>query len=675
MNPPILNDEILSELGEEFSLRLRAGELPSVQEYIDRYPEQAAEISEFLESIAMVEGLKLGPKSKPAQPARDRLPADFGRYKIEHCLGEGGMGSVYLAEDSQLHRKVAIKTPKFHKAEESVLIERFYREARSAATLQHPNICPVYDVGKHDGIHYISMAYIDGRPLSNYVRGRKQLPALVAVRIIRKVALALQEAHRCGVLHRDLKPGNIMIDRNHEPIVMDFGLACQVGMNDSIDRAGLDSLTLDKAVESRLTQDGTMVGSPGYVSPETISGRAERVGPASDVYSLGVVLFELLTGVLPFKGDGKLGSIIREVLTSETPDVRDLRPELDPQLASVCRKAMSRRAADRYGSMEDFADQLTKYLKTTQEVPSALPEVGPTISESLVRAREQCELARSLYGEGQFTASVTILEKMTAESDESANPFVEWAQAELPKARARASESNALQAAQTTQTTDWIQTESAPIVSGFSSQPDLLQPEFPVSPQQKSGLGKPFWVGAIATVSVLLACLLIVIVTSLINEGGRENQVADSTDQDLENQTKTNQPNSDQPNSKASSASSGVTGGSKIVDRPRLGNLKDKTTERNPNRKTSWDQSDMSSDNARSPVQRALNQFDKNKDGYISRDELDPQRMPARSPVRKVAENFDRFDRRPQDGKLGIDEIRRMVFEMSRRAQQAADKK
>ena len=157
------------------------------------------------------------------------LPKEFGRYRIVRKLGEGGMGIVYLAHDTELDRQVALKMPKLNEGMDNPLIERFYREARAAANLRHANICPVHDVGEVDGTRYICMAYIEGRPLSAYVRRDGTQPERQVALVVRKLAIALQEAHSHGVVHRDLKPANIMIDQNKEPVIMDFGLAQSAG--------------------------------------------------------------------------------------------------------------------------------------------------------------------------------------------------------------------------------------------------------------------------------------------------------------------------------------------------------------------------------------------------------------------------------------------------------------
>ena len=222
---------------------------------------------------------------KKSSSAAD-MPEQFGRYRILKQLGEGAMGTVYLAEDSQLQRKVALKTPTFNGSGADEMVSRFYSEARSSATLRHPNICPVFDVGEIDGRHFISMAYIQGRMLSQYIKTGKQLPERTVAALVRKLARALGHAHKEGIIHRDLKPGNVIIDGENEPIVMDFGLARR----------------LDGSDKSRITQDGVILGTPAYMSPEQVSGELGGSGPRSDIYSLGVMLYELLTGDIPFGG-------------------------------------------------------------------------------------------------------------------------------------------------------------------------------------------------------------------------------------------------------------------------------------------------------------------------------------------------------------------------------------
>ena len=262
----------------------------------------------------------------------------FGRYQISRLLGRGGMGAVYLAYDSQLCRYVALKTPRLGSNPETV--KRFYREARATATLRSPYVCPVYDVGQIGGIHYLSMAFIDGKPLRQMIaEGQLNDLARVAT-IVAKVARGLQKAHEKGIIHRDIKSENIMIDSDGEPIVMDFGLAKQV--EDDV----------------HLTTPGRLVGSPAYMSPEQIDGDPTQLGPTTDIYSLGVVLYEMLTGRLPFWGS--LTSILRKIPSEAPVHPSTLVPAVghDSLLERVCLKMLAKAPGDRYPSMAAVAETL-----------------------------------------------------------------------------------------------------------------------------------------------------------------------------------------------------------------------------------------------------------------------------------------------------------------------------
>jgi serine/threonine-protein kinase len=270
------------------------------------------------------------------------LPAEFGRYRVLRLLGRGGMGSVYLAEDSQLGRKVALKLPAFDPGETGQRAERFVREARSAAVLQHPNICTVYDAGEIGGRPFISMAFVEGRPLEDSIDADSPMPQQRAAEVIRKVAIALAHAHGKGIVHRDLKPANVMLTADSEPVVMDFGLAKRVAEAD--------------ASEAKLTRDGAIMGTPSYMAPEQVKGEIDRIGPATDVYALGVMLFELLTGRTPYSGT--LGVVMGQILTAPVPPVSEFRPDVDPRLDAVCRRAMAKDAGERFPTMAAFAEAL-----------------------------------------------------------------------------------------------------------------------------------------------------------------------------------------------------------------------------------------------------------------------------------------------------------------------------
>lgn len=309
------------------------------------------------------------------------LPAEFasgkqafGRYHIEKLLGEGAMGAVYLAHDNELGRKVALKVPKFTPDNADRLGKRFRREAQAAAKLHHRNICPVYDVGRIDGVDYLTMAYIDGKPLSAYVRPEKPLAQRQIALVIRKLAMALQAAHDAGVVHRDLKPSNVIIDREGEPVVMDFGLAGRV----------------DVSRDSRLTKSGTILGTPAYMSPEQIEGVQKLIGPRSDIYALGVVMFELLTGRLPFRGSP--ASVMGKVLVAKPPAIVDLRADADPQLAKICEAMMVKHPTKRVASMTEVADKLTHWIRqsrTAEQTAGTSTSTEPPPEQNIVTTGEE----------------------------------------------------------------------------------------------------------------------------------------------------------------------------------------------------------------------------------------------------------------------------------------------
>jgi serine/threonine protein kinase len=292
-----------------------------------------------------------------AAPLPGDLPEHFGRYHIQKLLGRGGMGAVYLAQDTQLGRRVALKIPVLTGPGADAIRARFFREAQAAAALMHPNICPVHDVGEIDGVPYLTMAFLEGELLSSRVAEGPLAPA-AAIGLVRTLALALQEAHARGVIHRDIKPSNIMIDRHGAPVLMDFGLARRADIGPAL-----------------LTQEGEVLGTPAYMPPEQVTGDVNAMGPACDVYSLGILLYQLLTGTTPFKGD--LLALLSQITVDDPPPPSAHRPDLDPRLDAACLRALAKRPADRWPSMGAFADALGGCLQP----PAA--EAGPAAALTL----------------------------------------------------------------------------------------------------------------------------------------------------------------------------------------------------------------------------------------------------------------------------------------------------
>lgn len=277
-----------------------------------------------------------------SSPATDReaLPERIGPYEILEELGRGGMGRVYAARQIGLGRIVALKV--MGDASRSADFElRFLREAQTAARLRHPNLVAVHDFGRTDGHLYFSMDYIEGGDLARRLRGRPFAP-WEAASLLRKVTLALAHAHQDGVLHRDLKPSNILLDGD-EPKLADFGLAAQL-------EAGGD-----------LTAAGGILGTPHYLSPEALRGGSAALSVASDLYAMGVMLFELLTGRTPFAGAAP-GALITLVENSEPPSPRLLAPAVPRDLETICLKCLERDPSRRYGSALALAEDLRRFL-------------------------------------------------------------------------------------------------------------------------------------------------------------------------------------------------------------------------------------------------------------------------------------------------------------------------
>ncbi|HTN03004.1 serine/threonine protein kinase [Planctellipticum variicoloris] len=268
------------------------------------------------------------------------LPARFGRYQVEKLLGRGMMGAVYLARDTQLDRLVALKIPRVSASGSAKLLKRLEVEAKAAAKLHHPNICSVYDYGVLDDVHFIALQYVEGQDLKSWLkrRGRPLAPA-AAIRLMSKLAAAVGEAHRQEIIHRDLKPENIMLKPDGDPVIMDFGLARRAS----------------GATDAGLTQ-GMIVGTALYMSPEQANGRAEGIDHRSDIYALGVMLYELLTGAWPFSGGAM--EVMGQKSVQDAPSPLSVDETLPPQLAALCHKMLARRKEDRVSTCDEVVATL-----------------------------------------------------------------------------------------------------------------------------------------------------------------------------------------------------------------------------------------------------------------------------------------------------------------------------
>jgi beta-lactam-binding protein with PASTA domain/predicted Ser/Thr protein kinase len=260
-----------------------------------------------------------------------------GRYRIMRKLGSGGMADVYLAEDEELGRRVAIKILNDRHANDDSFVERFRREAKNAAGLSHPNIVSIYDRGEAEGTYYIAMEYLDGRSLKELVVARGPLPIPDAIEATRQVLGALRFAHRKGVVHRDIKPHNVMADADGRLKVTDFGIA----------RAGV----------SQMTEAGSIIGTAQYLSPEQARGAA--VDQRSDLYSIGIVLYEMLTGQVPFTGESPVEIAMKHLSDTPRPPSM-LRPEIPPDLDMVVLRSLAKRPEDRFQTAEEMDEELQR---------------------------------------------------------------------------------------------------------------------------------------------------------------------------------------------------------------------------------------------------------------------------------------------------------------------------
>jgi serine/threonine-protein kinase len=286
---------------------------------------------------------------KPSMPSVDsdteRMPKSVGAYSIERVLGRGGMGIVYKARHTKLGRQVALKMVLAGGHAPKQLLQRFIAEAQAVAHLQHPNIVQIFEVGEHEGLPYFSLEYVNGSSLDKKIAG-KPLPADEATRLMITLADAMQYAHDHGVLHRDLKPANVMTTQDGIPKVTDFGLAKR----------------LEESEDSGTTREGTVMGTPSYMAPEQARGAIAELGPATDQYSLGAMLYEFLTGRPPFMSPKPLETIM-QVLNNEPIPLRQLQPKLPVDIETICLKALQKDASKRYASCKEFSEDLARFLK------------------------------------------------------------------------------------------------------------------------------------------------------------------------------------------------------------------------------------------------------------------------------------------------------------------------
>jgi serine/threonine protein kinase len=304
--------------------------------------------------------------SMPPTAGAARAPARrFGNYELVDTIAKGGMGIVYKAKHLKLNRIVALKMILSGKFADDLEVQRFYSEAEAAAKLRHPNIVGIHDVGECEGQHFFSMDYIEGKSLADVLKDQALAPKHAA-EMLQTIAAAMHYAHTEGVVHRDLKPSNVLLDAGGSPLITDFGLAKQV-------QGGGGA--------SQMTMAGTVVGTPSYMPPEQAAGRIELVNVRSDVYSLGAILYELLSGRPPFRGAGVMETL-KAVLENEPVALRVLSPSIPRDLETICHKCLQKEPEKRYATAKELADELGRFLRGE---PILAQPIGP-----LARAWRWC---------------------------------------------------------------------------------------------------------------------------------------------------------------------------------------------------------------------------------------------------------------------------------------------
>jgi len=300
------------------------------------------------EEIRASERLSASREQVSGLATADSAPVtEFAGYQIQAELGRGGMGVVYRAFDPKLKRTVALKVLIAAEHASAEEIRRFFREAESAARLQHPNIVPIHDLEVHEGRHYYTMDYVEGQPLEQLLK-EKRLDLREALALLEKVCRGLEHAHANGIVHRDLKPSNIIVDGDGEPRIFDFGLAKVLGDREALTSGGL-------------TRSGVAMGTPHYMAPEQASGRSKEVDPRTDVYATGCIIYEALTGSPPFVSANAM-EVIRDQVETDPVPPRNTASRIPVDVETICLKCLEKEPARRYQSAGELAEDIRRFL-------------------------------------------------------------------------------------------------------------------------------------------------------------------------------------------------------------------------------------------------------------------------------------------------------------------------
>src|SRR5580765_4869538 len=330
-----------------------------------------------------------------------------GHYRVKELLGVGGMGEVYLADDTNLDRKAALKILPPGVASNEDRMRRFVQEAKAAAALNHPNIAHIYEIGEHDGISFIAMEYIDGQTLSQLIRRRDDLARLL--RYLQHAAEGLAKAHAAGIVHRDLKPDNIMVTRDGHAKILDFGLAKLIEPQ----QLSGSSSEMATAIIQQQSQPGTVMGTVGYMSPEQAAGRVHEIDHRSDIFSFGCILYEAITRHKAFEGKDAIDSL-NKIIREQPAPILTLAPEAPADLQRIVRRCLAKDPEERYQTIKDVAIEikdLRRELQNAGHDTTAPP--APAMSSGLAS-----DAAVST------SAAPTILSPATASTHASSTEYV-----------------------------------------------------------------------------------------------------------------------------------------------------------------------------------------------------------------------------------------------------------
>ncbi|MEO1995803.1 MAG: protein kinase, partial [Planctomycetaceae bacterium] len=377
-------------ISEEIACRLKHHVDIDAEDLRRRFPDLVTDTSWVLQRVEAMEKQAAAGRgsssdrtitgSQTAASASEPGLRSFGDYELIQEIARGGMGVVYKARQTKLNRIVALKMILSGQLASSEDVQRFYVEAEAAASLEHPGIVPIHEIGEHDDQHFFSMGFIEGDSLDAQVKDGP-LPAREAAAVLRQIAEAIRYAHERGVIHRDLKPANILIDASGQPKVTDFGLAKKTEGN------------------SEMTGTGQILGTPGYMPPEQARGDIDNIGPAADTYALGAILYALLTGRPPFQSTTVMETLVA-VLEQEPVAPRQLNPGLDPDLETICLKCLQKDIKRRYATTGALVDELDRYLN---DEPILARPIG-----QLERTWRWCKRKPALAGLGALAAILLL---------------------------------------------------------------------------------------------------------------------------------------------------------------------------------------------------------------------------------------------------------------------------